>query len=113
MAQMLADGEIDALHTARKPSTMDSRPDTIRRLFENYEQVGRDYFAETSIFPIMHTMAVRSDVADAHPWVLTNLSKAFNEAKRLATDMKIGYSWKPIDDVFGLTSVGESGGPEL
>src|SRR3712207_6148354 len=36
LAQMLADGEIDALHTARKPSTYESAPDRVGRLFENY-----------------------------------------------------------------------------
>src|SRR5216684_4335878 len=34
LAQMIADGEIDALHTARIPSTFQSRPDAVRRLFE-------------------------------------------------------------------------------
>lgn len=84
LAQMLADGEIDALHTARKPSTMDSRPGTIRRLFENYEAVERDYYAETNIFPIMHTVVIRRDVYNAHRWVAQALYKAFVEAKRRA-----------------------------
>ena len=84
LARMLADGEIDALHTARKPSTMDSRPGTIRRLFDDYEQIERDYYAETKIFPIMHTVVVRRDVYDAHRWVAQALYKAFVEAKRRA-----------------------------
>jgi hypothetical protein len=33
LSRMLADGEIDALHTARTPSTFYSEPDKVRRLF--------------------------------------------------------------------------------
>jgi 4,5-dihydroxyphthalate decarboxylase len=33
LSQMLADGEIDALYTARRPSTFATRPGAVRRLF--------------------------------------------------------------------------------
>ena len=84
LAQMLADGEIDALHTARKPSTMDSRPGTIRRLFPDCPDVERAYYAETKIFPIMHTVVIRRDIYEANRWVAMALFKAFEEARRRA-----------------------------
>src|ERR1017187_1988401 len=52
LAAMLRDGEIDAFHTARKPSTYDGL--RVVRLFENYAEVERAYYRETGIFPIMH-----------------------------------------------------------
>lgn len=82
LAQMLAEGEIDALHTARIPSTFQSRPDTVRRLFENYVDVERAYYRKTKIFPIMHTVAIRRDVYRNNPWIAGSLFKAFVEAKR-------------------------------
>ena len=82
LAQMLADGEIDALYAARIPSTFRSRPGTVRRLFDNHVEVERDYYRRTRIFPIMHTIALRRDVHRAHPWIAQSLQKAFAEAKR-------------------------------
>jgi 4,5-dihydroxyphthalate decarboxylase len=81
LAAMLADGEIDALHTARIPSTFRSRPGTVRRMFENYVEVERAYYRKTKIFPIMHTVAIRRDVYKANPWIAQSLTKAFVKAK--------------------------------
>lgn len=82
LAAMLANGEIDALHTARIPSTFRSRPGAVRRLFENYVEVERAYYRKTKIFPIMHTVVIRRDVYRANPWVAQSLSKAFAQAKQ-------------------------------
>jgi 4,5-dihydroxyphthalate decarboxylase len=84
LSAMLADGEIDALYTARAPSTFYSRPDDVRRLFPNAEAVERAYFRRTRIFPIMHVIALRRDVYAAHPWVAGALMKAFVAAKAIA-----------------------------
>lgn len=86
LSQMLADGELDALHTARVPSTFRSRPGTVRRLFADHVDVERDYYRRTKIFPIMHTIVLRRDVYRANPWIAMSLQKAFEEAKRRALD---------------------------
>jgi 4,5-dihydroxyphthalate decarboxylase len=86
LAQMLADGELDALYTARIPSTFRTRPDRVRRLFADHVEVERDYFRRTQLFPIMHTIVIRRDVYEAHRWVAQSLLKAFVEAKRRVYD---------------------------
>ena len=84
LSQMLAEGEIAALQTARMPSTYLSRPDRVRRLFENYPEAEKDYFRRTRIFPIMHTVAIRRELYEAHPWVAMSLYKAFVQAQKIA-----------------------------
>jgi 4,5-dihydroxyphthalate decarboxylase len=79
LSQMLRDGEIDALYTARKPSTYDRK--TVLRLFENYGEVEREFYRKTKIFPIMHTIAIRRDVYEANRWVAQSLVKAFTAAQ--------------------------------
>jgi 4,5-dihydroxyphthalate decarboxylase len=83
LARMLADGELDALHTARMPSTFASRPGTVRRLFENYVEVEKAYYRKTRIFPIMHTVVLRRDVYEANRWIAQSLFKAFAQAQRI------------------------------
>jgi 4,5-dihydroxyphthalate decarboxylase len=81
LARMLADGELDALYTARAPSTFHTQPQDVRRLFPDYVAVERDYFARTQIFPIMHTVVIRRDVYERHRWCARELYKAFVRAQ--------------------------------
>ncbi len=81
---MLESGEIDALVTARTPSTFRCGGGAVRRLFEKPFEVERDYFRRTGIFPIMHTLVIKKEILDANPWVAFTLFKAFSEAKDLA-----------------------------
>lgn len=81
LAQMLAEGRIDAFHTARKPSTYDGVK--VKRLFPDFEAVERAYWRDTGIFPIMHVIAIRREVYEANRWIAMNLFQAFREAQAL------------------------------
>jgi len=84
LAQMLLDGEIDALYTARMPSSFLNGGGRVLRLFEDYEQVERNYFKETRMFPIMHTVAIRRDVYETNRWVARSMMKALEDSQRRA-----------------------------
>ncbi|MBV9508038.1 MAG: ABC transporter substrate-binding protein [Acidobacteriia bacterium] len=82
LARALESGELDALYTARAPSTYRGPEGRVRRLFEDYHEVEREYYLKTRIFPIMHTVAIRRELYEKHPWVAQSLFKAFREAQR-------------------------------
>ncbi len=84
LAAMLRDGEIDALYTARKPSTYDGPTGRVRRLFEDFVEIERAYFRRTGIFPIMHTLVIRREVYEQNRWVAQSLFKAFSAAQQKA-----------------------------
>ncbi|HSV19561.1 MAG TPA: ABC transporter substrate-binding protein [Casimicrobiaceae bacterium] len=86
LARMLAEGEIDALHTARMPSTFTTRPEQVRRLFPDYRAVEQQYFRDTGIFPIMHTVVIRRELYEQNRWIAQALYKAFVEAQRRTYD---------------------------
>jgi 4,5-dihydroxyphthalate decarboxylase len=84
LSQMIETGEIDALYTARAPSTFGNGSGKVRRLFENYPAVERAYYLKTRIFPTMHIVAIRRDVYEQNPWVAQSLCKAFKTAQQEA-----------------------------
>jgi 4,5-dihydroxyphthalate decarboxylase len=83
LTQMLYEGEIDALYTARMPSTFLKGDGRVKRLFENYHEVERNYYRETQIFPIMHTVVIRREVYEANRWIAQSLTKAFIESQKM------------------------------
>jgi 4,5-dihydroxyphthalate decarboxylase len=102
LSAMLAAGEIDALYTARAPSSFTDGSGRVRRLFEDFPLVEREYFRRTRIFPIMHTVVIRRDVYERHRWVAQSLVKAFAAAQRQAYEdlahtaaLKIMLPWLP------------------
>ena len=82
LSSMLARGDIDALYTARMPSSFRPGGGTVKRLFEDFPAAERTYFRRTGVFPIMHTVVVRRDVHERDPWVAQSLYKAFCAAQR-------------------------------
>lgn len=97
LSKMLADGEIDALHTARAPSTFHSRPDDVKRLFPDFVDVEKAYFDKTGIFPIMHVVAIRRELYQQHRWIAQSLCKAFAEAQRLTYEqLRVSASLKTM-----------------
>jgi 4,5-dihydroxyphthalate decarboxylase len=86
MGPMLETGELDAIISPNAPKALGRADAPVRRLFEDYRTVEKDYFAKTGIFPIMHTIVLRKDVYEKHPWAAASLFEAFEQAKAWAYD---------------------------
>ena len=100
LSALLANGEIDAVISARAPSCFGLQGAKVKRLFPDYRAVEQDYFRRTGLFPLMHAIGVRQDMAQKHPWLAASVYKAFAAAKRIAdadlkevTALKIGLPW--------------------
>lgn len=100
LSELLERGLIDALYPAEPPTTFEQGSPNVRRLFRHHEREERDFYARTGIFPIMHTVVIRSDVYEQYPWVAQSLAKAFAEAQRIAyrelremTALKVMLPW--------------------
>lgn len=81
---MLEDGEIDALLSVHTPRAMARNEGTVRYLFENCREIEEDYFKRTRIFPMMHTLVMKSSIYKQSPWVAQNIFDAFEKAKNQA-----------------------------
>ncbi len=104
LVDMLLAGEIDALLAYKPPKLLAKGDPRLLRLFPDYEARERDYAKRTGIFPVMHLMGIRRDVAAREPWLAMSLMAAFTAAKDLAIAdlaivqaLKIALPWAPAE----------------
>ena len=82
LTEMMFDGDLDAAYSARAPKAFLDGDRRMVRLYPDYRKAEQAYYEETGIFPIMHTIAMRRDIFEKHPWAAMNLVTAFEESKR-------------------------------
>jgi 4,5-dihydroxyphthalate decarboxylase len=103
LTKMLLDGDIDVILSAHAPQAFEEGNPNIARLFPDYRPVEEQYFKDTGVFPIMHTVAIRRDVYEKNRWVARNLFTAFEEAKRRSVrrlmDVTASHFAQPWHDV--------------
>ena len=83
LSSLLLAGELDALISYTPPEHFGNGTAMVR-LFPDWRTVEQDYFQRTRRFPVMHIMAIRRDVLEAHPTLSKALLHAFDNAKQLA-----------------------------
>jgi 4,5-dihydroxyphthalate decarboxylase len=82
LSEMLVSGDLDCAIIARPPTCfLEDHPDIVR-LFPNFLELEEQQFAGTGVWPIMHIIAMKKSIHDAHPWVARNMFNAFEESKR-------------------------------
>jgi hypothetical protein len=86
LGEMLEAGEIDALISADVPKCMLDKSPRVARLFEDHESAERAYYRRTGIFPIMHTVVMRRELAANHPDIVKAVYQGFCDAKDVATE---------------------------
>ncbi|HVB79589.1 MAG TPA: hypothetical protein VNE82_06515 [Candidatus Binataceae bacterium] len=99
-SQMLADGALDAVISARTPTCFLEQHPRARRLFPNYREAEQSYSRRTGLFPIMHAIGIRHELAERYPWLAASVFKAFSVAKLIADEelhevasLSVGLPW--------------------
>lgn len=88
IGEMLQRGELDAtlLYLTARNLVDRSRADleamgVVRPLFQDRHAEQRRFFEKTGIYPINHTLVIRRELYEAHPWLALNLFHCFVTAK--------------------------------
>jgi hypothetical protein len=84
LGALLEKGEIDALISADVPKCFLEKSPKIERLFPDFQATEREYFDRTGIFPIMHTVVVRQQLAKEQPEVIRSVYNGLCDAKDTA-----------------------------
>jgi 4,5-dihydroxyphthalate decarboxylase len=85
-SEMIIAGDVDAVITAITPKAfLDGHP-KVKRLFPDFRTAEKAYFAKTRVFPIMHVIAIRKDIADANPELPKAIFNMYSKAKQAAYD---------------------------
>ena len=95
-SELLVDDEVDALFHSVEPEAFVAGNPLVGRLFTDSRAAERAYFAKTGIFPIMHAVAIRTDVAAANPWLPEAASRAYSAAKEQALQRLRAMGWVMI-----------------
>jgi 4,5-dihydroxyphthalate decarboxylase len=95
-SDLLVDDEVDALFHAAEPKAFVDGDPLVGRLFTDSRTAEHAYFSKTGIFPIMHAVAIRSDVAEANPWLPEAVFRAYATAKQQALQRLRSMGWAMI-----------------
>jgi 4,5-dihydroxyphthalate decarboxylase len=96
-SQLLLDGDVDALFHAIEPRAFVEGNQKVKRLFKDVRATEQDYFKRTGIYPIMHSVAIRNDLVERHPWLPRAVFNAYSKSKSLAySDMQQKWFFKTM-----------------
>lgn len=99
-SELLLTGGCDALITAITPRAFLEGNPHIKQLFPDVRAAEQDYYRKTHLFPIMHAVAIRTDVCKAKPWLPKAVFEMYCKAKQNAyanlettTSLKVTLPW--------------------
>lgn len=87
ISELLDRGEIDGFIGPRPPNRAALRNPNIGWLFDDPTAEAKDYYRRTGVFPIMHVVGIRKELAQAHPWLPAAVVKAFTASKAQALEL--------------------------
>jgi len=86
LSGMLDSGAIDGFIGPRVPSPFERGHPNVGWLFPDPVAAAKDYYKRTGVFPIMHLVGVRRELAEQHPWLPGAVFKAFERSKAIALE---------------------------
>jgi len=85
-AQKLRNGEVDAIFSPRVPKEFIKGENWIRRLFPDCQGEVQRLTRRLGYVPVSHTIVMKKELAERHPWIAVNLYQAFVEAQKSADE---------------------------
>ncbi|TWU13394.1 4,5-dihydroxyphthalate decarboxylase [Symmachiella macrocystis] len=82
-SDLLLEGTVDAIFHPAEPRAYVERHPKVQRLFRDSREVEQRYFKKTGIYPIMHLVVIRRELAEQHQWLPKAVFDAYCKSKQL------------------------------
>lgn len=81
--EMLVNGELDAAIYPEILPSIRNRSPQVGFLFPDHKKSEMEYYKQTGIYPIMHTVVIKNEILEKHPWAAVSVMQGFQKAKEL------------------------------
>jgi 4,5-dihydroxyphthalate decarboxylase len=92
-SELLVSGEVDALFHAAEPEAYVQGHEKVARLYSDSRTAEQEYYQKTGVFPIMHAVAIKTELLEEHPWLAEAVYNAYVEAKQIAYGQMNQIGW--------------------
>ncbi|TWT85032.1 4,5-dihydroxyphthalate decarboxylase [Planctomycetes bacterium CA13] len=90
---LLIKGKVDAILHPAEPKVFQDRNPIVARLFTDHRSVEKAFYKRTGMFPIMHSVAIKREVAEQNPWLAKAVFEAYSKAKQLDYEYSQSLGW--------------------
>jgi 4,5-dihydroxyphthalate decarboxylase len=94
--QEFLEGKIQAMFVSRLPKPFREGNPNLARLFADPQVEEERYLREEGYFPIMHVLAFKSQLAQAHPQLPRALYDLFERARQRAMERWVDPNWSMV-----------------
>ena len=109
--EMLLAGELDAFISPRPRDLQKAPADReLRTIFRDVQDVEREYFSRTGIYPINHTVVMRRELLDDFPDAPAAIFAAYCNGKKRALARRIGSTFVPWGKEYWTETMATFGG---
>ena len=92
MVDLLRDGGLDAVFTPFMPKGFFDRDSLFRQALEDFRAAEIAYFNAVGYVPGMHLIGIKSQIVDANPWVMDELSRMIDESQSVWLEKRQKYA---------------------
>lgn len=92
-SSLLIKGKVDAILHPAEPKVFQDRDPIVARLFVDHRTVEKEFFKRTGLFPIMHSVAIKREIAEQNPWLPKAVFEAYSKAKQLDYEYSQSLGW--------------------
>jgi len=95
LSEMLIAGEIDAMLAYKPPKIALGEQSHVDRMFPDYKKVEAEYARRTGIFPIMHLVGLKRELAESDSSLVLRVCDAFEKSRQFSCQ-RIGENQAPF-----------------